>query len=83
MGKAPLVMAAAIVACGIAEYAVSCWLGLQAQFVPIGYPAALAFFAVHQACRSWPLGLGASWLVIHEWLGKSLSAERSGTWCRR
>ena len=73
--KTPLVVAAAVLAGGIAQYAVAAWLGLQSQFVPIAYPAAIAFFVVHMACRSWPLALGAAWLVIHEWLGKTLSAQ--------
>jgi hypothetical protein len=76
MGKAPFVMIAAIIAGGIAQYAVGAWLGQQAQFVSIAYPAAVGFFFVHQACRSWPLAVAAAWLVIHEWLGKSLPAEQ-------
>ena len=67
-GKNGLILAVAILAGGIAAYAVEAWQGIQTQFVSVAYPSMLAFFLVHQACRSWPLAVGAAWLTLHEWL---------------
>lgn len=73
--KAAGIMALAILVGTVAGYAVEAWQGLQDKFLWVGYGAMLAFFFAHQLCRSWPLAIGAAWLTVHEWLGKTLSTQ--------